>query len=144
MLYIQFWAPDDGRRNSLKHVEHFTEINKLCNVASCWLYLEIRYVLFDSGAQNKNKVWNAVWPIGSCDVIQMVLGLIYLYFLQWRRRCTAHSCCVSLCACIILSVCTLRILKRNTHIFWKTFVLRVWTLCLKTNVIPERKGVNPH
>ena len=40
ILYIQFWAPDDGRRNRLKHVEHFTEINKLCNVASCWLYLE--------------------------------------------------------------------------------------------------------
>jgi hypothetical protein len=36
-----FWAPDDGRRNRLKHAEHFAEINKLCNVASCWLYLEI-------------------------------------------------------------------------------------------------------
>jgi hypothetical protein len=22
MLCIQFWAPDDGRRNRLKHVEH--------------------------------------------------------------------------------------------------------------------------
>jgi hypothetical protein len=27
MLYLQFWAPDDGRRNRLKHVYHFTEIN---------------------------------------------------------------------------------------------------------------------
>ena len=41
MLYRKFWASDDGRRNRLKHVEHFTEINKLCNVASCWLYLKI-------------------------------------------------------------------------------------------------------
>ena len=41
MLYIQFRAPDDGGRNCLKHVEHFREINKLCNVASCWLYLKI-------------------------------------------------------------------------------------------------------
>jgi hypothetical protein len=41
MLCIQFWAPDDGRRTLLKHVEHFTEINTLCNVASCWLYLKI-------------------------------------------------------------------------------------------------------
>jgi len=41
ILCIQFWAPDDGRRNRLKHVEDFTEINKLCNVASCWLYLKI-------------------------------------------------------------------------------------------------------
>jgi hypothetical protein len=22
MLYVQFWAPDDGRRNCPKHVEH--------------------------------------------------------------------------------------------------------------------------
>ena len=35
-------SPDDGRRDRLKYVEHFTEINKLCNVASCWLYLKIR------------------------------------------------------------------------------------------------------
>ena len=41
MLYIQLWTPDDGRRNRLKHVENFTEINKLCNVTSSWLYLKI-------------------------------------------------------------------------------------------------------
>jgi hypothetical protein len=32
------WAPDDGRRNRLKNVQHFIEINKLRNVASCWLH----------------------------------------------------------------------------------------------------------
>jgi hypothetical protein len=31
-----FWAPEHGRRNRLKHVEHFAEVNELCNVASCW------------------------------------------------------------------------------------------------------------
>jgi hypothetical protein len=41
MLYIQFSAPGDGQRYRLNHVENFTEINKLCNVASGWLYLEI-------------------------------------------------------------------------------------------------------
>ena len=30
-LYVQFWAPDDGRKNRLKHVERLTEINKLWN-----------------------------------------------------------------------------------------------------------------
>ena len=34
---MQFWAPDDGRKTRLKHVERLTEINKLWNVASCWL-----------------------------------------------------------------------------------------------------------
>ena len=37
-LYVQFWAPDDWRKNRLKHVEQLTEINKLWNVSSCWLY----------------------------------------------------------------------------------------------------------
>jgi hypothetical protein len=41
MLYIQFWTPDDGRSYRLKYVEHFTAINKLCNVTCCWLYLEM-------------------------------------------------------------------------------------------------------
>jgi len=37
-LYVQFWTPDDGRKNRLKHAERLTEINKLWNIASCWLY----------------------------------------------------------------------------------------------------------
>jgi len=37
-LYVQFWAPDDGQKTRLKHEERLTEINKLWNVASCWLY----------------------------------------------------------------------------------------------------------
>jgi len=37
-LYVQFWAPDDGRKTRLKHVERLAEINKFRKVASCWLY----------------------------------------------------------------------------------------------------------
>jgi hypothetical protein len=55
-----FWAPDDGRRNRLKHVEHFTEINKLCSVASCWLCLEIYLGLC---------FW---WNLSSCVVLCLV------------------------------------------------------------------------
>jgi hypothetical protein len=32
------WTPVDGLRNRLKHVENFTELNELRNVASCWLH----------------------------------------------------------------------------------------------------------
>jgi len=35
---VQFWAPDDGRKTRLKHVDRLTEINNLRKVASCWLY----------------------------------------------------------------------------------------------------------
>jgi hypothetical protein len=42
----RFWAPDDGRRNCLKHAEHFAEINELCKVASSWLKLEMKEIFF--------------------------------------------------------------------------------------------------
>jgi len=34
-------APDDGLRYHPKNVEHFPDINKLCNVASSWIYTGI-------------------------------------------------------------------------------------------------------
>jgi len=37
-LYVQFWAPDDGRKTRLKHVERLTEKNKLKNISSSSLY----------------------------------------------------------------------------------------------------------
>ena len=37
-------APHDGWRYHPKHVEQFPEINKMCNVASCWIYIS-EYVL---------------------------------------------------------------------------------------------------
>jgi hypothetical protein len=34
-------APDDEWKYHPKHVEQFPDINKLCNVASCWIYIGI-------------------------------------------------------------------------------------------------------
>jgi len=34
-------APDDGWKYHPKHVEQFSDINKLCNVASCWIFIGI-------------------------------------------------------------------------------------------------------
>jgi hypothetical protein len=34
-------TPDDGWKYYPKHVEQFPDINKLCNVASCWIYIGI-------------------------------------------------------------------------------------------------------
>jgi len=34
-------APDDGWKYHPKHVEHFPDINKPCNVASFWVYIGI-------------------------------------------------------------------------------------------------------
>jgi hypothetical protein len=34
-------APDDGWKYHPKHLEQFQNINKLCNFASCWIYIGI-------------------------------------------------------------------------------------------------------
>jgi hypothetical protein len=35
-------APDDGWKYHPKHVEQFPDINKMCNVASFWIYIGIQ------------------------------------------------------------------------------------------------------
>jgi hypothetical protein len=40
VLWVAY-ASDDGWKYHPKHVEQFTDINKLCNVASCWIYIGI-------------------------------------------------------------------------------------------------------
>ena len=49
-----FWAPGDGQRSRLKHVEHFTEINNLYSFASRWLYLKIRLRCTDPWTSNSD------------------------------------------------------------------------------------------
>jgi len=44
---VQFGVPDDGRENRLKPVERLTEINKVRNFASCWLYYKNASVKVD-------------------------------------------------------------------------------------------------
>ena len=53
-LCVQFSAPDDGRKNRLKHVERLTEINILWNVASCWLYSANILAMHGPNVQNMN------------------------------------------------------------------------------------------
>ena len=75
-LYVQFWAHDDGRKNRLKHVERLTDINKLWDVASFWLYSVNK--LATHGHMNvkfKNLMyigtlehWYVQWLQGGCQV----------------------------------------------------------------------------
>jgi hypothetical protein len=44
-LDTEVCAPDDGWKCHPKHVEQFPDINKLCDVASCWIYEYIEIVL---------------------------------------------------------------------------------------------------
>jgi hypothetical protein len=52
-------APDDGWKYQPKHVEQFPDINTLCNVASCWIYIGIllgaHYILHISRIRVKQE-----------------------------------------------------------------------------------------
>ena len=72
-----FWAPDYGRRNRLKHVKHFTEINNLCNISFCWLYLKITYNIFTCSRLLYEKFGetNVFW-ISECLCLPCLIGLL--------------------------------------------------------------------
>ena len=79
MLYLQFWAPDDGQKNCLKHVERLTEINKLWNVASCWLYSA--NILAMHGPMNANPICTTKVYRGSGSTPP----LIHNFSTGWRQ-----------------------------------------------------------
>jgi hypothetical protein len=64
------WAPDGGWKYHPKYVEQFPDINKLCDVASCWIYeyigilLGARPILHISRIKVKGTC--SVWVLCSC------------------------------------------------------------------------------
>ena len=60
-LHVSGGSPDDGWKYHPKHVKQFPDINKLWNVASCWIYeyigilLEVYYILHISRIRVKNS-----------------------------------------------------------------------------------------
>ena len=94
-LYVQFWAPDDGRKNRLKHVERLTEINKLRNIASCWLYsgnilamhgpMSVRstYLCFDKLPDDGTLVSKRVAVGTCCEVFCVLLYCVLISAFCW-------------------------------------------------------------
>jgi hypothetical protein len=64
-------APDDGWKYQPKRVEQFPDINKLCNVASCWIYIGI--LLGDYYILNISRI-RVKGHIGE-DNIKKILGI---------------------------------------------------------------------
>ena len=91
-LYAQFWAPDDGRKNHLKHVQRLTEIKKLWNIASYWLYSA--KILAMHGPMNVKYTWNIFTHIlitarksFSKSIIEIVsASLITMLVLTWPQH----------------------------------------------------------
>jgi hypothetical protein len=63
-------APDDGWKYHPKHVEQFPDINKLCNVLSCWLiYWNILTMHGPINVKSPNNISKSRW-----DLIQRLKG----------------------------------------------------------------------
>jgi len=50
-------APNDGWKYHPKHVEQFPDINKLCNVASCWIYEYTGILLGAHPILHISRIW---------------------------------------------------------------------------------------
>jgi len=59
-------APDDGWKYHPKHVEQFPDIDKLCNVTSCWIYIGIllraQYILHISRIRVNQLIRGGFFP----------------------------------------------------------------------------------
>jgi hypothetical protein len=77
-VYTVVCAPDDGWKYHPKHVEQLPDINKLCNVASCWIYIGIllgaHHILHISRIRvNVLKVWKLKVVLTCCLYILRIL-----------------------------------------------------------------------
>jgi len=101
-------APDDVWKYEPKHVEQFPDINKLCDVASCWMYIEIllgaQYILHIS--RKSFKQFAIVVIRRARDRVSAVLGMYKCssekqvqrkkhcgsWVNGYRRRCLGRLC----------------------------------------------------
>ena len=70
-------APDDGWRYYPKHAEQFTDINKLCNVASCWIYSRIFRTFF--------FLWQTISLSWNCSH-QKIIAILTSQFSFWPYK----------------------------------------------------------
>jgi hypothetical protein len=91
-------TPDDGWKYHPKYVEQFLDINKLCNVASSWIYIGILLgahpILHISGIRVKVIVLVLKFVVETCVVAVRSLSLMSrtnAKYLQIIRDCSRHK-----------------------------------------------------
>ena len=95
-------APDDGWRYHPKRVEQFPDVNKLCKVASCWIYIEIlsQYLLHVLVSTPRAHPRGVPWCTMHIDIYYTIPVLVTtVYLLKWAlgfETCTCRSYCEKL------------------------------------------------
>ena len=94
LLYVRFWAPDDGWKDRPKHVECITSINNMRNRYIFWFYYRniLRYmVLWMSNlhpmtfAQRPNRLTTHFSERIPVVKRRMTVHCSWLYVLEFRR-----------------------------------------------------------
>jgi len=144
---VQFWAPDDGRKTRLKRVQHLTEINKLWNVTSCWLYsakiVFIGQCPLSTGdiVTTTVKSWlqqilrcgrSAVWTnaCSLCVRLTVIIFTSFRFFFQFAAvgntavtlaPVSTASCRWQFCWCLVLNQASYVFLTRDFRLSRATF-----------------------
>jgi hypothetical protein len=71
-------APDDVWKYHPKHVEQFSDINKLCDVASCWIYEYIGILLRARPILHISRIKVNVLPMTDKHILSCITALIVL------------------------------------------------------------------
>ena len=79
-------APADGWNYHTKHVEQFTDIIKLCNVASCWIYIGIYLRRTDPWTLDQSNLLNSIYNYSTVTG-KLVITLICTAFCEYLSRC---------------------------------------------------------
>jgi hypothetical protein len=80
-------APDDGWKYHPKHVEQLPDINKLCNVASCWIYIGIllgAHPILHISRIGDNAFYLQIWCTASNRSTEQYIYLLWCVSLTWE------------------------------------------------------------
>jgi hypothetical protein len=85
------WAPDDGWRYHPKHVEQFTDINKLHVVASCWTIFDIYSWCTDPWTKNTIFYTICKWVFDDNFINEsLTICLLLKYCSKFKSGCKMH------------------------------------------------------
>ena len=140
-VYTVVCAHDDGWRYRPKHIEKFPELNKLCNIASCWIYISeyvkqsVKLYLYSFTVpswQVTGRTLPFSWNLIGYTFFLSVLVLAWSHWQQWSCM-TVAVCCGSVMTVIILVdsslvlCCFLLGLHSVSYCFWY-LDMRTWCI----------------
>ena len=87
-------APDDGWRYHPKHVERFTDINKLHIVAYCWIIIDTYYTMHGPLNIKNKRLFEMIVRVSSTCHIQYTSDssiCVFFYLIEQHSKFLLHT-----------------------------------------------------